>query len=133
MLGGLDPVLHLLGRILFALVFILSGLNHLTQQEAMTGYARAKGLPAPGAATVVSGVVIIVAGLMIVLGLYPVVAAFLLFFFLLGTAFLMHAFWKETDPQAKQSEMAHFLKDLALAGAALLIAYMAADPWPLSL
>jgi putative oxidoreductase len=41
--------------------------------------------------------------------------------FLLPTAFLMHAFWKETDAQAKQMEMIQFQKDLALGGASLLI------------
>ena len=32
---------------------------------------------------------------------------------------MMHNFWKETEPQAKQMEMIQFNKDIALAGAAL--------------
>jgi hypothetical protein len=33
----------------------------------------------------------------------------------------MHAFWKETDPQAKQLEQIQFSKDTALAGASLML------------
>ena len=40
---------------------------------------------------------------------------------LVPTALIIHAFWKETDPQAKQMEMVQFQKDLALAGAALML------------
>ena len=41
--------------------------------------------------------------------------------FLLPTAVIMHAFWKESDATAKQNESIAFFKDLSLAGAALII------------
>jgi uncharacterized membrane protein YphA (DoxX/SURF4 family) len=124
--------MHLVGRVLFALVFIMSGMNHLTDHKGMTMYAASKGVPAPGAAVAVSGVVILVSGVLIALGWHRFIAAGLLVVFLVPTAFVMHAFWKETDPQAKAGEMAHFLKDLALAGAALVMAFYAGYSWPLS-
>jgi hypothetical protein len=34
---------------------------------------------------------------------------------------MMHGFWKATDPQARMNEMTQFSKDLALAGAALML------------
>lgn len=129
----LYPWMHLAGRILFSLVFILSGLNHLIQRQSMAEYARARGLPAPGLAVVLSGIFILACGLMIAVGYSRFIASGLLFLFLVATAFLMHPFWKEEDPQAQQNEMTHFLKDLALAGAALIIAYYAGTPWPLTL
>ncbi len=129
----LYPWMHLAGRTLFALIFVMSGMNHLMQRQAMTEYTRSRGIPAAGPAVVLSGIVILVAGVAIVLGWRRFIASGLLFLFLLGTAFLMHPFWKEEDPQAKMNEMTHFLKDLALAGAALLIAYYAGEPWPMSL
>jgi hypothetical protein len=33
----------------------------------------------------------------------------------------MHAFWKEEDPQMQQNQMAHFMKNIAMAGGALVI------------
>ncbi|MGV8836740.1 tellurite resistance TerB family protein, partial [Cellvibrio sp.] len=38
---------------------------------------------------------------------------------LVAMAAMMHRFWEETDPQTKQGEMAHFMKNIALAGGAL--------------
>ena len=114
-------VVALIGRILFALLFLGSGYGHLAQSEAMAGYASSRGVPAAKLAVQASGVLIIVGGLMVLLGIWADLGALLLVLFLLPTALLMHAFWKETDPQAKQMEMIQFQKDLALAGAALLI------------
>jgi putative oxidoreductase len=45
----------------------------------------------------------------------------LLVAFLVPTAVLMHGFWKESDGQAKQMEQVQFFKDVALAGAALML------------
>jgi uncharacterized membrane protein YphA (DoxX/SURF4 family) len=57
--------------------------------------------------------------LSVLLGVWGDLGALLLLVFLLPTAFLMHAFWRESDPAAKQTEMIQFNKDVALAGAAL--------------
>jgi putative oxidoreductase len=35
----------------------------------------------------------------------------------------MHAFWREEDAQQQQNQMAHFMKNMALAGAALVMFY----------
>lgn len=131
--ADLYPWMHLVGRILFALIFIMSGMSHLMQRQAMTEHARSRGIPAAGAAVVLSGLVIIAGGLMVASGWSRFIGAGLLAIFLLLTALLMHPFWKEEDEQVKMNEMSHFLKDLALCGAALLIAYYAGDPWPMSL
>lgn len=114
-------VVALIGRILFVALFLGSGFGHITQAEAMGGYAASKGVPMAKVATLASGVLIIVGGLMVLLGIWLDLGALLLVVFLLPAAFLMHGFWKETDPQAKQMEMVAFNKDLGLAGAALLI------------
>jgi putative oxidoreductase len=120
-------VVALIGRILFALLFIGSGYSHLTQSEAMGGYAASRGVPQAKLATLVTGVLIVVGGLMVLLGLWMDLGALLLVIFLVPTAFIMHAFWKETDPQAKQVEQVSFMKDLALAGASLLILALYAE------
>ena len=114
-------VVLLVGRVLFALIFINSGIGHLTKTAAMTGYAQYKKVPAAKLSVIVSGIMILVGGLYIVLGFYADLGALLIAAFLIPTALLMHAFWKETDATAKQTEMIGFFKDLALAGAALII------------
>lgn len=121
-------VIALIGRILFVFLFFGSAFGHLTQTEAMAGYAGAKGVPSPKAATFGSGVLMAIGALMLLLGVWADLGALLLVVFLLPTAFLMHAFWKETDPQNRQVEMIQFNKDLALAGGALMFFGLYAGP-----
>lgn len=122
-------VVVLIGRILFVVLFLGSGFGHLAQSEMMGGYAQSKGVPAARAAVVVSGVLIVVGALMVLLGLWADLGALFLVVFLVPTAVLMHGPWTVDDPQQKQMEQTQFLKDLALAGAAvMLFAFFAAMP-----
>jgi putative oxidoreductase len=121
-------VVALIGRILFVALFLGSGVGHLTQTEAMAGYAASRGVPSAKLATLGSGVLIIVGALMVLLGVWMDLGALLLVVFLIPTAVLMHPFWKETDPMTKQNEMIAFQKDISLAGAALVILALYAGP-----
>jgi uncharacterized membrane protein YphA (DoxX/SURF4 family) len=115
----------LVGRVLFAAIFIMSGLLfHLGQRQMAVEYARAKGAPLPDLSAPLTGVAIVAAGVMIVIGLWVDLAALVLVAFLLSTAYFMHAFWKVEDPQERQAEQIHFNKDVALAGGALILFYL---------
>ncbi len=127
------PWVHLTGRVLFGMVFIGSGMNHLMKLNDMAAYADSKGVPAAKLATAVAGIMILAGGLMVVLGWSRFIGAGLLVIFLVPTAFIMHPFWKERDPATRMNEMSHFMKDLALAGAALFIAFYAYQEWPMSM
>jgi uncharacterized membrane protein YphA (DoxX/SURF4 family) len=107
--------------VLFALLFISSGVSHLTKLEAMTGYAQYKKVPAAKFSVVLSGLMILTGGIYIAVGVWADLGALLIALFLIPTSFLMHAFWKETDATAKQNESIGFFKNLSLAGAALII------------
>lgn len=114
-------VIVLIGRILFVYVFLTSGYSHFTHRKMMAPYAASKGVPAAMPATLAGGVLLLAGGLMVLLGIWPDLGSLLLFIFLVPTAVLIHNFWKETDAQAKLTEMTHFGKDLGLAGAALML------------
>ena len=111
----------IIGRVLFALLFINSGITHLTKLPAMVGYATYKKIPAAKFYVIVTGLMILTGGLYVALGVYADLGALLIALFLIPTAFLMHAFWRESDATAKAGESAHFFKDISLAGAALII------------
>ncbi len=117
-----------IGRILFAMLFIGSGLGHLTQREAMTAYAESKGVPAAGAMVPLTGLMIIAGGASVLFWSLVDVGAWLLVLFLLSTAFKMHAFWKEQDEYARQVETSMFMKNVSLAGAAIL--FYVLYQWP---
>lgn len=114
-------VLVLIGRIFFATLFLGSAFGHLTKTTAMAGYAESRGVPLAKPAVLATGVLLVISGLMVLLGVWADLGALLLVPFLVSTAVLMHAFWKETDAQAKQAEQVHFMKDMGLAGAALML------------
>jgi uncharacterized membrane protein YphA (DoxX/SURF4 family) len=115
----------LVGRILFAFMFVMSGFNHLAKAEAMAGYAAYKKVPAPKLANLLSGVLMLLGGLSIILGVYADLGAVVLAVLLVAMAVKMHDFWN-AEGEAKQPEMIGFLKNISMAGGALfLFAYAA--------
>jgi putative oxidoreductase len=125
-------LLLLVGRVLFGVFFIMSGINHFTNAGMMSGYAKSKNVPLAYLAVVGTGVMLVLGGLSVLLGLFPVVGLVLIVVFLLPTSVLIHNFWTVQDPQARAAEQVNFLKNIALTGAALALVYGAAD-WPLTL
>jgi putative oxidoreductase len=119
-------VVFLIGRVLFALLFVSSGfMAHLGKGgQAGREYARSLGAPSPDLLVPLSGVAIIVGGLMIAFGIWADLGALLIIGFLIGITPIMHAYWKEEDPQMKQIQSAMFFKNLGLLGAALIIFYI---------
>lgn len=113
--------IFLIGRILFAYLVIGSAIGHLTKTTMMAAYAESRGVPSPKLAVQVSGVGFLLGGISILLGFWGDIGALGLAILLLCTAFMMHAFWKETDELNKMMEMVQFNKDVALAGGALVM------------
>jgi len=114
-------IIFIVGRILFALIFINSGFAHFAQREAMTGYAQFKKVPAAKLAVPLTGLMILVGGLSVVLGFWADLGALLLAAFLVVSAFMMHNFWTMDDATQKMNETVSFFKNLSMAGAALII------------
>jgi uncharacterized membrane protein YphA (DoxX/SURF4 family) len=115
-----------IGRILFAIMFVSGGLNHLTKAEAMTGYAGLKKVPAAKFSVLASGVLLIAGGLSVILGVYADLGALVIAVLLVLMALKMHDFWAQADAQAKQTEMIGFFKNISMAGGALIMFAIAA-------
>ena len=115
-------VLFLIGRILFGLLFVVSGLTvHFSRQGVE--YARAYNAPAPELMVPLSGAAIVVGGAIVILGIWADLGALIVGAFAISIAPIMHAYWKEEDPQMKAVQQAQFMKNVALAGAALIVFY----------
>jgi putative oxidoreductase len=121
----------LLGRLIFGGYFLYSGVNHFLHKDMMSGYAKSKGVPAAEVAVPATGALLVAGGLSLLTGYKPKLGAALIGTFLVGVSPSIHAFWKESDPQQRQADLTHFLKNLALLGGAL-IAASGAEPWPYS-
>ena len=73
----MDTVL-IIGRVLFALLFINSGITHLTKLQAMVGYATYRKIPAAKFYVIVTGLMILTGGLYVALGIYADLGALLI-------------------------------------------------------
>lgn len=109
----------LVARILFAFVFVVSAIGHITKADAMAGYAKFKGAPGGKFGVIASGITMGVGALMVLFGVWGDVGALLVAATLIPITFFMHAYWKESDAQAKQGDQVMFNKNLALFGGAL--------------
>ena len=119
-----------LGRLLFSLVLIGSGIGHLAQTEGSTQYAAYKGVPNPKTMVQVTGVLMLLGGLAVVLGIFMDLAAVCIAILMVVFAVKMHTFWTETDPQTQNIERAQFMKNISIAGGALIIAAVTTDFTP---
>ena len=126
-----ETVPLMIGRAIFGGFFLYNGINHFIQRDQMSGYAAAKGVPAANVAVQASGAMMILGGLSLLTGYNPKIGAGLITGFLAGVTPSMHHFWTEEDPQKRQAEMINFMKNVALAGGAML-ATSRPEPWPVS-
>ncbi len=113
--------LFLIGRIVFSLMFLLYGVRHLTQTEGSAGYAAYKKVPSPRLMVQFTGVAMVLGGLAVIFGFWMDLAALGLAIFVMAAGLFMHRFWEETDDQTRQVEMAQFMKNVSIAGAALIL------------
>jgi putative oxidoreductase len=127
-LQGAGPIV-LLGRFLFALIFIMSGPRHFLSQTI--AYAASQGVPMASIAVPFSGLLAIVGGLSILIGYRAKLGAWLIVLFLVGITPMMHKFWGVTDPMMQQIQMVMFFKNVSMLGGALLMTQLGAGPWSL--
>ena len=116
----------LTGRVLFSLIFLMTVMSHFKKETI--DYASMQGVPAASILVPLSCIIAFAGGLCIALGFKAKMGAWLIVIFLVPVTFCMHAFWKETEAMQMHMQMAHFMKNIALLGAAFLISYFGAGP-----
>jgi len=115
-----------LGRLFYSLIFVVAGFGHFTHHEI--AYAAAQGVPLASFVVPVSGVMAILGGLSILLGFHGKLGAWLLVLFLVPVTLAMHNFWAVKDPMMQQIQMAMFLKNISVLGAALFFTQIGTGP-----
>jgi putative oxidoreductase len=114
-----------LGRVLFALIFLISGFTHFSSQTI--AFAASQGVPLASVIVPLSGLVAFAGGLSILLGYRAKLGAWLIVIFLIGVT-PMHKFWGVSDPMMQQMQMAMFMKNLTMLGGALFISQFGSGP-----
>jgi len=116
-----------LGRLLLALIFIISGFNKVMGWPGVVGAVEAKGLPIPllfGAGAVLAE---LGGGLLVALGFKARFGALVLIVFTVVTTVVFHNFWAFEGPD-RQVQVINFMKNLSMTGGLLLILGYGAGP-----
>jgi putative oxidoreductase len=117
----------LAGRILIALIFILSGFSKIGGFAGTVGYIASKGLPLPQLAAIGSIIVELGGGILLVLGWKARWAAAAMLVFTALAALLFHNFWAMPPDQA-QNQMIHFMKNISMMGGLLYVIVHGSGP-----
>lgn len=108
-----NPIFSLAGRVMIALIFVLSGLSKISAIEGTQGYMESMGIP--GILIYPAILFEVGAGLAIIVGFQTRVVALLLAGFSLFTAFIFH------NQLGDQMQFLMFMKNVAIAGGLLFL------------
>jgi putative oxidoreductase len=110
----------LIGRILLASIFIISGFGKITGFEGTAGYIASKGLPMPQVVAALTILVELGGGILLAIGYKARWAALALAVFTLLAAIIFHNFWAVEAAQ-KMNQQINFLKNIAITGGMLMV------------
>jgi len=116
------PAVATTGRIMFTLIFFLSGITHFTRLNDYVALMPAA-IPFRPFWVMISAVVELVGAVLVVTNTAPRLGGWLIFIFLVPVTITVHGVGMVTAPDQQMAgiQTSFFLKGVAMAGAALLI------------
>jgi putative oxidoreductase len=110
----------LVGRILLALIFIISGWSKITGFAGTAGYIAAKGMPLPEVMAAGAIAVEFLGGLALLVGFKARWAALAIFLFLIPTTLIFHN-PAGLPAQEAQAQFTHLMKNFSIMGGILMV------------
>lgn len=110
----------LVGRILIAAIFLVSGIAKLTDTTGTAAHMAAAGIPAAETLAVIAGLAEILGGAALALGFFGRLGALGLIVFMIPTTLLFHGFWMFEGAEQKM-QMVNFMKNLAIIGGLVMV------------
>ena len=117
----------LVGRVLIALIFVISGFGKIKGFDGTVGLIASKGLPLPQVAAVVAIIIELGGGLMLIAGWKARWAAAAMFLFTAVAAIIFHNFWA-VPADAAQNQTIHFMKNISMLGGLLYVVVYGSGP-----
>jgi len=115
------PYLVLAGRVFLSAIFLLSGINKLTDWSGTADHMAHEGMVAVPLMLAGAVAVELAAGGAVLFGCYARVGALALAAFLVPTTLIFHDFWAYSG-DARMNQMQHFMKNLTIVGGLLVLA-----------
>ncbi len=125
-------VLRLVGRAMLCTIFISSALmNNIPNFDAVVERMKAQGIPQAKLMLIGAIILMLFGSLLVITGIGARWGALMLLIFLAAATYFFHDFWtiepsakvvaQVTAADARVNEMIHFLKNLAIGGALVMI------------
>jgi putative oxidoreductase len=123
------PAIVVAGRVMFTLIFFLSGVTHFTDRSTYVGLMPAA-IPFRAFWVTISGVVELIGAMLVLTNRQLRLGAWLIVLFLVPVTITVHGVAMATtaDPQMQAIQTSFFLKGVTMTGAALLITQLGVTP-----
>jgi putative oxidoreductase len=118
--NNLTNTAALVGRILLAVLFIVSGFGKISGWDGTAGYMASKGLPMVSVLLAATIAVELGGGILLAIGYKARWVAGAIFLFLIPVTFVFHAFWG-LDAKEAATQQIQFLKNLSIMGGMLMV------------
>jgi putative oxidoreductase len=119
--AGVNDALLAVGRILLAVLFVMSGLEKVMDLGATAAAIGGKGLPFPQVLAVLTIVAELGGGLLIIVGWQTRLVALVLAIFCALAAYFFHDFWHYPPGAEHTNNMIHFMKNISIIGGFLVL------------
>ena len=119
--GAWQSTMALIGRLLIAAIFLVSGIAKLTDLPGTVAKMTEKGIPYADTLALVAGVSEVLGALALIFGLLTRVGAVGLILFMIPATYIFHAFWNFQGAE-RMPQMINFMKNLGLIGGLAMIA-----------
>jgi putative oxidoreductase len=123
--AGVNDAVLAVGRVIFAVIFVASGIEKFMGLDATAAEIASKGLPMPQVFAIASAALEFGGGLLIVLGWQTRIVAFALALFTLAAVYFFHDFWHMQGAE-RADNMIHAMKNLSIFGGFLMLAAVGA-------
>jgi putative oxidoreductase len=114
-------LLWIAGRLLLGGLFVVGGIHHLFSIPFLTQAIAGRGMPAPKFVLLLGTAVQTIAGLALMVGVYPFWAAWSLIVFTIAASILLVNFW-DMEGQAREGAIRTWQSNAAIVGGLLIAA-----------
>jgi putative oxidoreductase len=119
--AGVNDALLALGRVVIAVMFVMSGLEKFMDLGATATMIGSKNLPMPYVLAVLTACLEFGGGLLIIVGWQTRIVALALTLFTAVAAYFFHDFWHMPPGAEHTNNMIHFMKNVSVIGGFLML------------
>jgi putative oxidoreductase len=114
--AGVNDAMLAVGRVLLAIIFVMSGLEKVMDLGATAVAIGGKGLPIPNVLAVATAILELGGGLLVIVGWQTRLASLALAIFCAVAAYFFHDFWHYPQGAEHTNNMIHFMKNMSMIG-----------------